>query len=113
MNINEDWVDLYGFEDQFEVSNLGRFRNKETKKLAKVNSKLLTVRINNNTYSARRLIYKSFNPNYDFKHVIYTKSSRINKLYLINIGAKDSDFYYEKTKREKELKLKNKLCRKK
>ncbi len=60
----EIWVNVYQHPG-FEVSNYGRFRNKETKVLhqcTKTSSGYIRVSIKNQNYALHRIVLSSFNP---------------------------------------------------
>jgi hypothetical protein len=67
-NVNENWVSLYNYEDYFEVSNLGRIRNKKTKRILKSskckkgyeNIRLFISKQNFKSHKVHRLILSSF-----------------------------------------------------
>lgn len=66
---NEQWVECY-FSNQYEVSNLGRVRNRKTKIIQKgtINSEgYHIVSIGNKNYRTHRVILQSWNPRIDFE----------------------------------------------
>ena len=60
---NEKWIPCYGYPE-YEVSNLGRFRNTETKKIynGTVINGYVRVAIHSHPTALHRLILQSFNP---------------------------------------------------
>lgn len=66
---NEQWIECY-FSKQYEVSNLGRVRNRKTKIIQKgtINSEgYHIVSIGNKNYRTHRVILQSWNPRIDFE----------------------------------------------
>lgn len=66
---NEQWIECY-FSNQYEVSNLGRVRNRKTKIIQKgtINSEgYHIVSIGNKNYRTHRVILQSWNPRIDFE----------------------------------------------
>lgn len=66
---NEQWIECY-FSKQYEVSNLGRVRNRRTKIIQKgtINSEgYHIVSIGNKNYRTHRIILQSWNPRIDFE----------------------------------------------
>lgn len=66
---NEQWIECY-FSKQYEVSNLGRVRNRRTKIIQKgtINSEgYHIVSIGNKNYRTHRVILQSWNPRIDFE----------------------------------------------
>ncbi len=69
--INEEWRNIIGFENKYQVSNIGNIRNKETNKLLKYNmpNKYLRVCLYKNgkrkNYMVHRLVAQAFIPNPD------------------------------------------------
>lgn len=62
---NEIWTSVY-FDSDFEVSNLGRIKNKQTNRLHRISYHATkfygTVSIKNKKYSVHRVVFFSFNP---------------------------------------------------
>lgn len=97
----EVWVDVYNYEDYYKVSSYGRFIDKRTNKFKRPNIKNLTICLtrekgDSRKLSARRLIYKSFNPDSKNEWVIYTKYKQLNPLDIDNIGIKADNYYINK-----------------
>ncbi len=66
---NEQWIECY-FSKQYEVSNLGRVRNRRTKIIQKgtINSEgYHIVSIGNKNYRTHRVILQSWDPRIDFE----------------------------------------------
>lgn len=66
---NEQWIECY-FSKQYEVSNLGRVRNRRTKIIQKgtINSEgYHIVSIGNKNYRTHRVILQSWNPREDYQ----------------------------------------------
>jgi hypothetical protein len=92
----EKWVDFYKFPDTYEVSDMGKLRNKITKKisnpiLSKEGYYSYSIYQNGKRYRfrANRVVYFSFNPQtptyLDIHHLDHNKKN--NK--LSNLGAID------------------------
>lgn len=127
----EQWVNCYGHDFYYLVSNLGRFKRKSDgkiiKPILKKSSKSETLEIclkNNNSVigkkSPRTLIYKSFNPNFDTNKRLFSKDGNFKHLNLSNIGVLESEKPIKKPRIPKtnselillEIKKTNKLLKK-
>ena len=100
----EEWVDVYGYDGMYSVSNLGRIKSEQREvntrwgtprmKPEKILSQhiiknkmgrpvALTVSLYDKSYCCSRLFYKSFNPEVDFED-FYECAMHINKNVLDN-----------------------------
>lgn len=79
-NINEIWRDVVGFEDFYEVSNLGNVRRKKSKRLREINYAqiypTITLSINglHKTYRLHRIVAKAFLPKIEGKEHVNHKN---------------------------------------
>lgn len=67
----EEWKTLF-FDNGYEVSNLGRLRNKKTKVIAKGTIKkngYVDVSVNNQNYRLHRLVLQTWCPNEDYEEL--------------------------------------------
>ena len=67
----EEWKTLF-FDNGYEVSNLGRLRNKRTKVIAKGTIKkngYVDVSVNNQNYRLHRLVLQTWCPNEDYEEL--------------------------------------------
>ena len=67
----EEWKTLF-FNNNYEVSNLGRLRNKKTKIIAKGSIKkngYVQVSIDNQNYRLHRLVLQTWRPNEDYEEL--------------------------------------------
>lgn len=68
-NLNgEKWITTYLFDD-YEVSNLGRIRNKKTKYILQGTSKdgYVRVYLHDSSYQVHRIVLQSWNPNVNYQ----------------------------------------------
>ena len=111
-NGKEQWVNCYGHDFYYLVSDLGRFKRKSDgkiiKPILKKSSKSETLEIclkNNNGVigkkSPRTLIYKSFNPNFDTNKRLFSKDGNFKHINLSNIGVLESEKPIKKQNRIK------------
>jgi len=101
----EKWIDAFGFEEYYEVSDMGRIRDKRTGKHVNMIVKndhytvTLTKEKGDRTkVSAKRLIFRSFYRNHNTSRVLFTKNVFMHPLVLMNIGIKDGSYYSKKSK---------------
>lgn len=78
--MKEEWKDVYGYEELYEVSNLGRVRNKPTKRMVTImknNSGYLEVGLNKNAHRynepIHRLVAKTFLENPKGYEIVHHK----------------------------------------
>lgn len=66
---NEEWKDCFGYEEEYEVSNLGRLRQKQSKKIFNGSKKngYIFAHIHSTPYPMHRLVLQSFTPNKDYQ----------------------------------------------
>jgi site-specific DNA-cytosine methylase len=81
--IDEIWKDVIGFENHYEVSNLGNIRRKKSKRLRRVDfsieypSILLSVEGKHKTYRVHRIVAKAFLPEIEGKtHVNHINGNK-------------------------------------
>jgi hypothetical protein len=92
----EIWVDSYYYPEQYEVSNLGRLRNKKTQLIRKPsldNDGYFKFNLSNKskqiTITAHRLTYLSFNPKTPLSLNIHHIDNNKTNNKLKNLGAID------------------------
>lgn len=68
---NEQWKDCFGWEEDYEVSNLGRLRQKQSKKIFAGTKKngYVFAHIHSNPYPMHRLVLQSFMPNENYQYL--------------------------------------------
>lgn len=97
--VGEVWKDIKNYEDEYQVSNLGRVRNKKTKKILKLKKEkngYLRVGLRKNGkqkwYLVHRLVWEAFNgkipEGMEINHISEDKTdSRLCNLNLLNHKA--------------------------
>ena len=100
----EEWKTLF-FDNGYEVSNLGRLRNKRTKVIAKGTIKkngYVDVSVNNQNYRLHRLVLQTWCPNEDYEeltvdHINGNRSD--NRLENLRWATREENTIYMMTHR--------------
>lgn len=100
----EEWKTLF-FDNGYEVSNLGRLRNKKTKVIAKGTIKkngYVDVSVNNQNYRLHRLVLQTWCPNEDYEeltvdHINGNRSD--NRLENLRWATREENTVYMMTHR--------------